>query len=1304
MFLSSCFIEEGCWCLNRFSVAGELARHLSCYALHMLDVCWPVFSRQDITWGRKLLKKSMPVIALARPRRTHGSIFLLVVLVYGLVSPSFSMGQAGSLPPSEDQQAQSPAEVVDTEFGEDEDIAGDVSEEVVRLSSQIEQIGVALDEQSVLVGMVGSAEVGSQPRLPLVLDRRELANRAGRAWWSDVDAVIQGSFPTWDATQVQGTNALVAGMELDGIGAERLNLSIDSRRVIPNFLFGAQSADVASLNALPFIATEAVEVLRGGMSGVHGNGAVGGVVNMVSRQDFRGFKFSYSPAFFLGSKRLRGVDANRFSALLGAGNDEFGIVLAIELESTPDIDSGEAEWLSRHLSATPWRLEQAPGLWTARLQPTEAIDVRFYELPSNFATQHGERYNASDSTISGIFEVEGTETTLPFHLSAIEQSIGTDSAYWLFDPVARGVGDPPEDINTSTDPCAESSRFASQTAEPRDGVTNRTPCHSFTVDKQNLVNQTNHSRFMGEARYRLPSGTLLRLGGRANLMRANSVQRALPYSILDPQQLGLSDIPVQHLYQFDPNDNFTQTVTTDDGQTVVTYTPATADYSPVGTWLPSSQSSRVLGTITDEQAANLLVADYKSRNTSTTHTDEQLMTAAMDAIVDAVANSLSLQARLSALTTNPTARLDALGSFLYDVNPSITNDAETHDYFLNATGVWQGLRFDAQVGWGQNRLRQHTPGLLFTALKNGLEGYGNDSCNESGDNGARAMDALRERFIIQKAYQTTVTIDSESREVIDYWAFLRAIAPDSAVVTRLTAEEANPTYAELSAAEKVNVFTAVNNIITGADETIPGKGLNTCGYLYAWNGANLAAQANAQRQSITATNSNLFADGVIDGIAWETDYGSAYWAARLRAQYDAFFLTSNASSNNCVRWEYGGTQPADNACPLPHGQYVGLGSVPGGNVHRGGIALQTELSVPLNTQLIARGAMGVELLGKGFAWAPQLDIRYQPFAQILISTGVGQSYRFPTPSEILGNYSSVRFLESTVETAQNRNAYDGGWVILDHLGNSGLKPEQTWTFEFNLDIREEIQGVYFEFENRFWLNHTPSLLMGEPVEAMVATWRQIDSLCTEEPCALRTALQSRLGRVAPATGQPTNSVSLIKQVDVQSVNGPRLTMSGLNSRFALRVLKSEAIGISWLAVDFNYLLIADIGTFQVDGQSLQGLSDLKGWNNRSWGLPFTPSWTLGVKLRHNWQDHQFQLSYNTVAPYRDRRDDSKSLQWHMLGFQYTIIMPGRNAKIRLNLDNLLNQKPQALQTFNGWDGITPNPGGINVGLSVEVGF
>jgi iron complex outermembrane receptor protein len=127
---------------------------------------------------------------------------------------------------------------------------------------------------------------------PLKVLTRDQLDRTGRASLAEVLADLPQNFAATASPQTAvlgsdrvGTNDVVAsGVNLRGLGANATLVLVNGRRMAGAGLMG----DFADVSAIPTAAIDHVEILLDGASALYGSDAVGGVVNIILRQDFDG--------------------------------------------------------------------------------------------------------------------------------------------------------------------------------------------------------------------------------------------------------------------------------------------------------------------------------------------------------------------------------------------------------------------------------------------------------------------------------------------------------------------------------------------------------------------------------------------------------------------------------------------------------------------------------------------------------------------------------------------------------------------------------------------------------------------------------------------------------------------------------------------------------------------------------------------------------------------------------------------------------------------------------------------------------
>ena len=109
----------------------------------------------------------------------------------------------------------------------------------------------------------------------------------------------------------RGNNG-VSGANLRGQGADATLVLLNGRRVATHGLKGR----AVDLNSIPFAALDRVEVLRDGASAVYGTDAIGGVINFITKTDYRGAEASA----FADVTEAGGANIYRANLLAGWGD------------------------------------------------------------------------------------------------------------------------------------------------------------------------------------------------------------------------------------------------------------------------------------------------------------------------------------------------------------------------------------------------------------------------------------------------------------------------------------------------------------------------------------------------------------------------------------------------------------------------------------------------------------------------------------------------------------------------------------------------------------------------------------------------------------------------------------------------------------------------------------------------------------------------------------------------------------------------------------------------------------------------
>lgn len=173
-----------------------------------------------------------------------------------------------------------------------------------------------------------------------VVDRAQL-ERTGATNLADVVQDLttsQGSGAQGNMTQ-QGISASgTVSVNLRGLGEGATLLLVNGRRINPS---GASvDTNVTDMSTIPLAAVERIEILKGGASAIYGADAVGGVVNIITRKNFSGFRVE------VDGQATSKFDQNDFtgSAAFGASDERGRVMVAGSYFRRGELTAGERDW------------------------------------------------------------------------------------------------------------------------------------------------------------------------------------------------------------------------------------------------------------------------------------------------------------------------------------------------------------------------------------------------------------------------------------------------------------------------------------------------------------------------------------------------------------------------------------------------------------------------------------------------------------------------------------------------------------------------------------------------------------------------------------------------------------------------------------------------------------------------------------------------------------------------------------------------------------------------------------------------
>jgi outer membrane receptor protein involved in Fe transport len=136
-------------------------------------------------------------------------------------------------------------------------------------------------------------------------------------------------------------------ISLRGIGAHRTLVLLNGRRMV----YGGTGADSAvDINSIPASAIERIEVLKDGASAIYGSDAIGGVVNIITKQDYSGVEANV----YAGTSQRGDATTYEMSVTAGHATKKGAILFSAGLYENKTAWAGDRDWSKYDLQIDNW--------------------------------------------------------------------------------------------------------------------------------------------------------------------------------------------------------------------------------------------------------------------------------------------------------------------------------------------------------------------------------------------------------------------------------------------------------------------------------------------------------------------------------------------------------------------------------------------------------------------------------------------------------------------------------------------------------------------------------------------------------------------------------------------------------------------------------------------------------------------------------------------------------------------------------------------------------------------------------------
>ena len=188
-------------------------------------------------------------------------------------------------------------------------------------------------------------------------------DQATQAGFTSTAQVLQSAAVSNGTAQINNTYGgfVTAGgpgantLSLRGFGTSRSLVLINGRRLAPSGSRG--SVGSADLNTLPNIMVDRIEILNGGASSIYGSDAIAGVVNVITRNNFKGIMADAQ----INAPEIGAGRTERYGLLFGAQGDRFSITGSIEYSNREGVSYRDLAFARCQTSYRKANVSSAPG-------------------------------------------------------------------------------------------------------------------------------------------------------------------------------------------------------------------------------------------------------------------------------------------------------------------------------------------------------------------------------------------------------------------------------------------------------------------------------------------------------------------------------------------------------------------------------------------------------------------------------------------------------------------------------------------------------------------------------------------------------------------------------------------------------------------------------------------------------------------------------------------------------------------------------------------------------------------------------
>ncbi len=301
---------------------------------------------------------------------------------------------------------------------------------------------------------------------------------------------------------------------------------------------------------------------------------------------------------------------------------------------------------------------------------------------------------------------------------------------------------------------------------------------------------------------------------------------------------------------------------------------------------------------------------------------------------------------------------------------------------------------------------------------------------------------------------------------------------------------------------------------------------------------------------------------------------------------------------------------------------------------------------------------------------------------------------FRTPSLDDLNTSPLTTLEWISET--------GAYQAVDRFGRTDLLPERAFTYNAGAVLFLE-GGV--EATVDFWHYDFENVIGSMPYDAITSLYASDDPAASNAVSPFIICPGGRASDVSPAD---RCAAANLERVQIDLVNWPGLTTSGIDTHFAARTNAGPGrFSASW---DSTYTVGYDTKALLLEGTNLILYAERQAAGYLNFAHPIAvplPRWKSRWSASYLWSRYTLSSFVSYISSYEDRGGNTTApridpfLTWDM---SFLWRFPGSGMDLTLHAMNLTGQIPPWANVEQSYDGFTHDPKGRRVKMALTWRF